>query len=513
MLLVLILIFTITSQTALKPKAIAISASVVFYIIATVAASIAISIATTPEAQREISHWFYYEAGPAVQEAVQAIADGITVGIPMYFQTSTRGWQVIADSVHEFFCPSTPDPRVQYTTLNTTTDNLNISVRNNFSINIPAMNGSQYGIVQCSFGSSTFTLHNRMSFSDLYQLVPVSLGSVSGDTNLDNPDNSWSPYVAVTVLEPYNIDLNHYYISSDYINRSHGGFLAYNNAATVSGGFVNSSFTGQNGNFTLFNNNDWYAYVYSWSSNRYYPNIKMDIFKDRSGYLYRVAQTDNGKYAFVGYSNSSEIWNNRFFDSLYDLYAWYYSECGLGLNNTAGVYVPGDSTNDIPGVTVEDPARTQELLDGINARDADSDLTAVYPGTDSKLEELEANPEAVIVDSGDVEAYPAVYEGVYQGDIELPSVDGHLWSTKFPFCIPFDIINMINGFQSSAEAPCFEFLVIPENSFGLDIEDQYITIDFSDQNLNIFIQILRFFLSAAFVIWLIILTRKVIGAE
>ena len=512
--LVLVILFTVSFSTALKPKAFAISATVVFYIIATVAASIAISIATTPEAQREISHWFYYEASPAVVNAVNAIADGISYGVPMYFQTSTRGWQVIADSVYNLFVKTPDDPRIEYTTLTTTTDNLRVDVKNNFAINVPAINAYNYQIIQCSLGSSTLTFHNRLSYEDLYQMVPVRLGDVSGDNNLNTPANSWDPYLGVTVVEPYNINLNHYYISSTYFNRSTGSVVPiYNQAATIYNGYINTHFVGQNGNFYLNNNADWYAYVQSWSSNHYYANIGMDIFKDDDGYLYRPGQTSDGQYAFIGYSNSAEIWDNRKFPSLYDLYFWYYQQIGLGLDNTSGVYVPGDTSDDMPGVTVNDPARTKQLLDGINARDADSDLTAVYPGTDTKLEELQANPEAVIVDSGDAEAYPAVYEGVYQGDIELPSVDGHLWSTKFPFCIPFDIINMINGFQSSAEAPKFDFLVIPKGSFGLDIDDQYITIDFSDQNLNIFIKILRFFLSAAFVIWLIVLTRKVIGAE
>ena len=125
----------------------------------------------------------------------------------------------------------------------------------------------------------------------------------------------------------------------------------------------------------------------------------------------------------------------------------------------------------------------------------------VIPGSDANLQDLADNPSAV---------WDTAATGVYSGDIDLPSVPGNVWSDKFPFCIPFDIVRLFTSFAEEAEAPHFHFCVIPENSFGLQNEAIYWDIDFADY--DILVKILRVFIALAFTLWLIMITRKVIGA-
>lgn len=88
--------------------------------------------------------------------------------------------------------------------------------------------------------------------------------------------------------------------------------------------------------------------------------------------------------------------------------------------------------------------------------------------------------------------------------IGLPEI---LFKEKFPFCLPWDLYNLFAGLNTSAEAPKF---VIPFKieRFGID---ESITIDLSEFTEQV--KIVRFFIGAGFVLALILISRKMIGAE
>ena len=88
--------------------------------------------------------------------------------------------------------------------------------------------------------------------------------------------------------------------------------------------------------------------------------------------------------------------------------------------------------------------------------------------------------------------------------VSLPEI---LFKEKFPFCLPWDLYNLFAGFNTSAEAPRF---VIPFKieRFGID---ESITIDLSEFTEQV--KIVRFFIGAGFVLALILISRKMIGAE
>lgn len=88
--------------------------------------------------------------------------------------------------------------------------------------------------------------------------------------------------------------------------------------------------------------------------------------------------------------------------------------------------------------------------------------------------------------------------------LSLPEI---LFKEKFPFCLPWDLYNLFAGLQAEEEAPRF---VVPFKFERLGIDEE-IVIDFSDYEEQI--KIIRFFTGAMFVLALIMISRKLIGAQ
>ena len=88
--------------------------------------------------------------------------------------------------------------------------------------------------------------------------------------------------------------------------------------------------------------------------------------------------------------------------------------------------------------------------------------------------------------------------------LSLPEI---LFKEKFPFCLPWDLYNLFAGLQTEEEAPRF---VVPFKFERLGIDEE-IVIDFSDYEEQI--KIIRFFTGAMFVLALIMISRKLIGAQ
>lgn len=86
----------------------------------------------------------------------------------------------------------------------------------------------------------------------------------------------------------------------------------------------------------------------------------------------------------------------------------------------------------------------------------------------------------------------------------LPEI---LFKNKFPFCLPWDLYSLFVSLNSTPKAPKF---TIPFKNSRLNI-DYEITIDISDYEM--FAKLSRASLSVVFVVALILLSRKLIGAE
>lgn len=87
-------------------------------------------------------------------------------------------------------------------------------------------------------------------------------------------------------------------------------------------------------------------------------------------------------------------------------------------------------------------------------------------------------------------------------DLSLPEV---IFKEKFPFCLPWDIYTAFSNLVAPAQPPKWQVpFKIKSLSYSQDV-----SIDFSQ--FNMLASILRWGLSIAFVIWLILLTRRIIG--
>lgn len=88
--------------------------------------------------------------------------------------------------------------------------------------------------------------------------------------------------------------------------------------------------------------------------------------------------------------------------------------------------------------------------------------------------------------------------------LSLPEI---LFKEKFPFCLPWDVYNVFVNLVSEPEAPVFS-IPFKFNRLGINYE---FTIDLSQ--FEEIAKVSRFFSSIAFVIFLILASRKLIGAE
>lgn len=88
--------------------------------------------------------------------------------------------------------------------------------------------------------------------------------------------------------------------------------------------------------------------------------------------------------------------------------------------------------------------------------------------------------------------------------LSLPEI---LFKEKFPFCLPWDVYHVFVNLVSEPEAPVF---TIPFKFQRLGIDYEF-TIDLSQ--FDDIAKVSRFFSSIAFVIFLILASRKLIGAE
>lgn len=78
---------------------------------------------------------------------------------------------------------------------------------------------------------------------------------------------------------------------------------------------------------------------------------------------------------------------------------------------------------------------------------------------------------------------------------------------KFPFCIPFDLYNMVAGFNAPKVAPHFTITFPEETMVGGG------SFDFNFDNYSKIVLIFRYFILLTFLVNLIKISRKVMGAE
>lgn len=493
----LVLIFCVVSRPIVEVDAVAGAITgALLYIGASIAAYLGFTFATNEDAQKALSDWFW----------------STTDKIRNYLNYAAGFWTSNYNVVHEWggstfyeICQSMADyfqaPAEETSTF------LNVTPMNDDNI-LGWTSDTQWSIVvpvhdyncrmTADLGKSTLTIGDQL---DTAETIRNYSGSVDKST-YDVVTTKTGLFCRFYSLKSKSSGLEWYFIDWNYNSFNWKepiiacgsyipGELDYSQDFNDTVGYklVSSDGIGTFKSFSLFYNN---------TSSAVYP------YRDSDGNYYVIQQLDNGKYAFVCSDSSLPNFYDKEFDSYHDALCYFASECGITLPNSnyeAGAYVPGDTSKDY---TVDKERLNQKLDEVGQIKDSDGTISTVLPGSQAVLDEMEANPDLVT----DVEA-----EWVYDAEIPAIQSDPLLWQTKFPFCLPFDLFNLFTGFTVEAEAPVWHLLVIPENSFGLENEAIYFDIDFGANGLDIFVKYLRFFIGASFVVFLILISRKLIGAE
>ena len=215
------------------------------------------------------------------------------------------------------------------------------------------------------------------------------------------------------------------------------------------------------------------------------------MFNSSTYIVYRISGI-NGKYAFIDRNYS--VYNNLYFDTKTDAVNYFLSQGGMSITEPFAV----QEIDNTPDVLEIDEDKQSEFSNQISSMSDNDVITIVIP-TSTTYNNFVNQPSLL---------FDFSQENLYDSPVDLPLTNGNKLATKFPFCIPFDIINLFSGFVSEPECPSFHFLVMPADSFGLDNEDIYWDLDFS--NYNYLVQLLRFFIAVAFVFWLISITKRII---
>lgn len=464
------LMFCISSK-ALEAKAVVGVDDGIFWAILAGLAEMGIRVVVTDPSVREAVSDFFWSQADQVRNDIEVIAGFVQFGYSVYYDAAVDAWSRIAHAIEDYFTTDRfPPSSILYGDVSTNSGVVDFYTANSFSFSFPELS-SGFSTVDFSFNNCSFTYYVNPSMNFIRGLFGYSHVD---DSSFDSPTSDKLYYCV------YPNDLDIYLLGCDD---------SYSISSLSGKTFFNNRFSGATWDFSYLRET---FYLSASSDGVQLPLLNSDYGFYANSKKYYITTYGN-RYAFVshqGYPDES-IYNDMTFSSGFDALRWFFDQCGIDIRvSSPSVYVPGNV--DTP-VVIVDPVAVQNAIDSIDDLPADSTVPLVLPSTPEQYNQL-------------VSSIPV--SNLYAGDIDMPTVNGNLWKTKFPFCIPFDLINLFSGFSAEAEAPSFHLLVMPANSFGLDNDDIYWDIDFAPYNY--LVQLLRFFIALSFVVWLILKTRDLI---
>lgn len=168
------------------------------------------------------------------------------------------------------------------------------------------------------------------------------------------------------------------------------------------------------------------------------------------------------------------------------------------------VWHDGSINDDIavgsPSIGIAVPTTGDDVI-GLNP-----DIARDYTSTGTKIGDIAGDTTGDITgdSSGDTTLNPPSNGNT--GALPALSLPELLFKEKFPFCLPWDLYSLFSMLSAEPVTPRFEIPFTFER-FGID---ESIVIDFSQFEEQI--AIVRFFIGAGFVLGLILISRKIIGA-
>lgn len=349
-----------------------------------------------------------------------------------------------------------------------------------FSFTFPTLSSSY------SNTSVVFPLNNceiRCTFNPTYALRSYYLDGVN-DGSSDFVEDRY-----LVKVSPLDYDFS-------FVGMYSSGYISYFSDKTFD--FWSANFSSLNYSCYLVSYPSYYLYIMSASSN---SSVGYFASGDKR---YTLSAFSDG-YAFVNRYDNTDIYNNLTFASVFDAFIWFWDLCGINIRRgSPSLYGEVDTS---PPPIVIDNTTYDNTVNNItnvvtnNSYQEGDTVTMVFPSyytTNNyyNYDDFRQHPDYI---------FDFNQDGLLNSDFNMPSYDGNKLATKFPFCIPFDIYNLVSNLVVPPEAPQFRWLVLPADSFGLGNDDFYIDLDFTPYNF--LVQLMRFFIAAGFLVWLMTKTK------
>lgn len=502
----MVLITILTLVLALLPvtervNAVASEMAVVYFVYATIFGSCAISFASDEDFRQGVKD-FASKASETVKNIVvakaQSMFDSATgvvsnlSGFKISFSASE--WQAITEDISKYY--KTYYDQSGVTVTPSASGLVGFTADSQFTFNLTNDSDDLYYIQHIFLNKMTITLYDKPlqgnSVFDYWAMQPAE-----SDDNANQRIKDYFSQSSVLVTNISNLALSYY-----SFNPSTRGSYKSNVYSIYGLGLPTFSRTDGNGSITVlgfgFDGGNFY-----WKYNNQYTI---------DGVVCYLMQCSDNKFRFVSYDtafgNESDYNvitlknydTNVTYDSFDSKQQFFAIAC-----DAAGVAFPSTDYNDnVDGDVYKSPAMpiVKPNVDVYNGTD---NVTLTIPKSATSVDDYESIRTA---NSADI----IEYEKAIEYPDGVPEIDSSGLFDKFPFCLPYDLYNVFAGFYSAeSKAPRFEFpFRYLKDDNGNYLINENIVIDFAV--LDDVVPILRFFISLGFVVVLIQITRKMIGA-
>lgn len=503
----MVLITILTLALALLPatqkvEAVASEMAVVYFVYATIFGSCAISFASDEDFRQGVKD-FAAKASETVKNIVvakaQSMFDSATgvvsnlSGFKISFSASE--WQVITEDISKYY--KTYYDQSGVTVTPSASGRVGFTADSQFTFNLTNDSDDLYYIQHIFLNKMTITLYDKPlqgnSVFDHWAMQPAE-----SDDNANQRVKDFFSTFSVSVTNISNLALSYYclgpstrgsYVSNEY--SIYGLGLPTFSHTDGSGGITVLSWGLDKGNFYWKYNNQYaingvVCYLIQCSDN------KLRFVS------YDTAFGDESNYNIITLKNYD---TNATYDSFDSKQQFFAIAC-----DAAGVAFPSTDYNDkVDGDVYKSPAMPT-VKPNVDVYNGTDNVTLTIPKSATSVDDYEAirtaNPADIIE-----------YEKAIEYPDGVPEIDSSGLFDKFPFCIPKDLYNLFAGFYSAeSKAPRFDIpFQILKQSDGSYLIDTSISFDFAI--FDDIMPMVRWFTTAGFIFFLIMITRKVIGAQ
>ena len=507
----MVLITILTLALALLPvtekvNAVAAEMAVVYFVYATIFGSCAVSFATDENFRQGVKN-FVGQASEVTKNIVNAkaveMANNIASGLQLSgykIKFSAEEWKFITEDVNKYVSNA-------YNSLDSSAvtvgkdGTLGWTKNSQFSVELKG------GISQIALNDYTILTFNSANLTqNTFCLLPYVPDYMQSYLDVQNTSN----YAYV-----YSFSCTPFALISYYSNICNQKFQ-FNGLLTSN---IEKTFNSMNTLHFTFN-----SYITGFGA------TSLDVLSPYSRSVYSISEytidgklcffckCDDNKWRFVTKDTISNVGiSNATDDTCVPLVNHYTNKTYYSFETACEMYYTildackmRHLTKDSDGNTIESDTDVYKAP----AVPVSGSVPDVYTGTDNVTLTIPKTVTSVDDYTAIAEANPADiidYEKAIEYPDGVPKVDSSGLFDKFPFCLPVDIYNMITGFYAPAEAPRY---VIPIKLFPQNdgyLIDYSLVVDFNF--LDPVIPIIRYGTSFIFIVGLILITRKMIGAQ